>query len=265
MMGSTPVTTKQLEVQRIVDVLSRAITQHRLLPGARLIEAQIVQTLGANRNHVQAALQRLAIQQLVTIEPNRGAVVAQPTAVEAREIFAARRAIERAVLESITPAMLEPHQGRIAQHMASERLAATGSDRQAIVRQLSEFHHMLGQVCGNSVLASILDNLMARSSLIVALYQRNDLPVSQCDEHQHILQALQAGNTELAVEVMLAHLVGLEGQLSLTPPSVPPLGLRKALTAMADPVKAARGAGPVAAVISGDRRRVEQHNVIVQA
>ena len=43
-------TSKQVEVQRIVDVLFKAIAQHRLPPGTRLIEAQIVETLQANRN-----------------------------------------------------------------------------------------------------------------------------------------------------------------------------------------------------------------------
>ena len=60
-------TSKQVEVQRIVDVLFKAIAQHRLPPGTRLIEAQIVETLQANRNHVQAALQRLALQRVVTL------------------------------------------------------------------------------------------------------------------------------------------------------------------------------------------------------
>lgn len=66
-MASQTVTAKQLEVQRIVDVLSRAIAQHRLKPGTRLIEAQIVETLQANRNHVQVALQRLAMQRIIKI------------------------------------------------------------------------------------------------------------------------------------------------------------------------------------------------------
>ena len=55
-------TSKQAEVQRIIDALSKAIAQHRLRPGTRLVEAQIVDALKANRNHVQSALQRLALQ-----------------------------------------------------------------------------------------------------------------------------------------------------------------------------------------------------------
>ncbi|MBU1332819.1 MAG: GntR family transcriptional regulator [Gammaproteobacteria bacterium] len=223
------VSSKQAEVQRIVEVLFKAIAQHRLPPGTRLIEAQIVETLQANRNHVQAALQRLALQRVVTIEPNRGAMVAQPSAKEAREIFAARRAIERAIVESITPAIMRKQRQRVATHMSNERKATNATDRRAIVRELSEFHLLLGTISGNTVLSEILANLMVRSSLIVALYQRNDVPSCASDEHQSIITALEEGDQARAVTVMLEHLDELENQLDLDDQAEPEVNLRQAL------------------------------------
>jgi DNA-binding GntR family transcriptional regulator len=231
-MASQTVTAKQLEVQRIVDVLSRAIAQHRLKPGTRLIEAQIVETLQANRNHVQVALQRLAMQRIITIEPNRGAMVSQPSAREAREVFAARRAIERAIVECITPAIMQKQHERISRHLNNERAATNATDRRAIVRELSEFHLMLGEICGNTVLSEILANLMVRSSLIVALYQRNDVPSCASDEHQDIITALQQGERDKAVAVMLEHLDELEAQLALEQQPEPDINLREALAGL---------------------------------
>jgi DNA-binding GntR family transcriptional regulator len=228
-MAEKTVTAKQQEVQRIVEALAKAIAQHRLPPGMRLIEAQIVESLQANRNHVQVALQRLAMQKIVTIEPNRGALVAQPSAQEARDVFAARRAVERAIVEAITPAIMQQHAERIATQMAKERAATSSSDRRAIVRELSEFHCMLGEICGNAVLRDILDNLMVRSSLIVALYQRNDVPSCASDEHQQVLDALAAGQREQAVELMIEHLDELEGQLALHQEQNAEVNLREAL------------------------------------
>lgn len=231
-MGLTRVTAKQLEVQRIVDVLSLAIAQHRLPPGTRLVEAQIVETLQANRNHVQVALQRLAMRRIVTIEPNRGAMVAQPSAREAREVFAARRAIERAIVECISPQAMDEQHGRIALQMANEQQATRGTDRRAIIRALSEFHCLLGQLSGNRVLAEILDNLIVRSSLIIALYQRNDVPACASNEHQQILDALSAGDQSRATEVMRAHLDALEAQLVLEHSGAPEVDLREALAGL---------------------------------
>lgn len=207
--------TKQQEVQRIFESLSKAIAQHLLPPGTRLVEAQIVESLAANRNHVQAALQRLALQNIVTIEPNRGAHVSEPSACEARQIFVARRAIERAVVESITLDCMQNFSREVEAHMAAEHSATHTNDRRAIVRELSEFHRLLGRLSGNRVLASILDNLMVRSSLIVSLYQRNDVPSCQHDEHREILKALQAGDRDRAVVLMMDHLDHLERELAL--------------------------------------------------
>jgi len=231
-MKDKPVSSKQQEVQRIAEVLAKAIAQHRLRPGVRLVEAQIVEIMQANRNHVQAALQRLAMQRIVDIEPNRGATVAQPSAREAREIFAARRAVERAIVEAITPARIAEHQARIEQHMHDERAATASTDRRAIVRELCEFHLLLGEVSGNQVLADILDNLMVRSSLIVALYQRGDSPPCASHEHQAIIDALRAGDTQAAVHQMIEHLDELEGQLAIEEADAADVNLRQALSGL---------------------------------
>jgi DNA-binding GntR family transcriptional regulator len=206
---------KQAEVQRIIDTLSKAIAQHRLKPGQRLVEAQIVGALNVNRNHVQTALQRLSLQRVVTIEPNRGAFVSQPSAQEAREIFAARRSVERGIVEAISIEKIERHWDIINAHMLGELEVTSGTDRQAIVGKLSDYHRLLADICDNTVLKEIFDNLMVRSSLIVSLYQRNDVPTCQHNEHKKVLDALRLGDNDLAVKVMLEHLNNLEAELVL--------------------------------------------------
>jgi len=208
-------TNKQQEIQRIIHTLSKAVAQHKLTPGQRLVEAQIVDALHANRNHVQSALQRLALQHVVTIEPNRGAFVAQPSAKEAREVFAARRVIERGIIENISQQIIEDNWPQIEQHMIKERQVTLGDDRREIVGTLSDYHKLLAELCGNIVLKEMFENLMVRSSLIVALYQRNDVPACQHNEHQEIIDALKAGDQALAIKVMLQHLQHLESQLVL--------------------------------------------------
>jgi len=94
---------------------------------------------------------------------------------------------------------------------------------------LSEFHLMLGDLSGNQVLSDILANLMVRSSLIVSLYQRNDVPSCASDEHEEILSALAQGDRERAVRVMIEHLDELESQLDLSEAPDPEVDLRQAL------------------------------------
>ena len=220
---------KQQEVQRIVEALSNAIAQHRLKPGMRLVEAQIVEVLNANRNHVQAALQRMVLQHIVTIEPHRGAMVARPETREAVEVFIARRAIESAIIDSITPAKMAAHQQELAQQQQAEKDAIAHKQPLKIVQQLSGFHLLLAKISGNQVLNEILANLMVRSSLIVALYQSNDNHSCQYLEHGKIVDALQSGDRASAQATMKQHLDMMEQQLDLNDATPAPVNLREAL------------------------------------
>jgi DNA-binding GntR family transcriptional regulator len=228
-MSSKKNSGKQQEVQRIFDVLSSAIARHSLPPGTRLVEAQIVEALSANRNHVQSAIQRLVLQNIVTIEPNCGAHVSEPSAQEARDVFAARRAVEQGVVESISQDKMNRHIKAIKAHMQAEYGATAGDDRRAIIRELCNFHRLLGKVSENKVLFTILENLMLRSSLIVALYQRNDIPTCQHSEHREILSALELGDSGRAAALMLDHLNHLESELQFNDESKPAVDLREAL------------------------------------
>ena len=124
------------------------------------------------------------------------------------------------------------HRQRVSTHVRNERKATNATDRREIVRELSEFHLMLGDICGNRVLSEILANLMVRSSLIVALYQRNDVPSCASDEHEEILDALSEGDRDRAVRVMIEHLDELESQLDLEDDSAPEVDLREALSGL---------------------------------
>src|SRR4051812_8935590 len=71
-----------------------AIWAQELPPGTRLREDQLAKLFSVSRARVRKVLSLLAYEGLVQIEPNRGASVAKPSPEEARQLFAARRAIE---------------------------------------------------------------------------------------------------------------------------------------------------------------------------
>ncbi|MFG1175574.1 GntR family transcriptional regulator [Erwiniaceae bacterium CAU 1747] len=212
---SEKLTPKQREVNRVVESLTQAIGQHKLRPGTRLIEAQIVEALQANRNHVQAALQRMAGQKIVTIEPNHGAMVARPTAKQAQEVFIARSAIECAIISCITPEKMALFTEEIARQQHNEHQSFHAQDRRRIVYELGAFHELMARIAGNDILRDILDNLMILSSLIVMLYQQDVTTHCQCDEHEQIITALQEGDTQRAQNLMRDHLQALLQQLNL--------------------------------------------------
>src|SRR5271169_4894481 len=79
---------------RVLDNLRQAILDHKLAPGQRLIERELVELTGVSRTSVREALRELAAEGLVTVIPNKGTVVTSVSAEEARQLYQVRSALE---------------------------------------------------------------------------------------------------------------------------------------------------------------------------
>ena len=91
--------TGQLSDNDMYDRMVSAILDHRLPPGTKLVEDKLAAAFGVSRTRVRPVLVRLANEQVVTLTPNRGASIAQPTPQEALEVFEARRLLEPRLVE----------------------------------------------------------------------------------------------------------------------------------------------------------------------
>ncbi|HET6827624.1 MAG TPA: GntR family transcriptional regulator, partial [Ramlibacter sp.] len=94
MSEAAPLTDNEM-YERMVS----AILDHRLPPGTKLVEDKLAAAFGVSRTRVRPVLVRLANEQVVTLTPNRGATIAQPSQEEAREVFEVRRMIEPTLVE----------------------------------------------------------------------------------------------------------------------------------------------------------------------
>ena len=62
--------------ERVIATLREAILDFELRPGQRLIERELIERLGVSRTTVRESLRELDSEGLVTVVPQRGAVVA---------------------------------------------------------------------------------------------------------------------------------------------------------------------------------------------
>src|ERR1700742_4886022 len=60
---------------QVLDVVRQGILDFQLKPGQRLIERELIEQLGVSRATVREVLSRLVAEGLVTIIPQRGAIV----------------------------------------------------------------------------------------------------------------------------------------------------------------------------------------------
>jgi len=68
-------TTDNSTTRVIVDALTKAIVEHRLMPGSKLAEQKLATHFGVSRTLVRQALFQLSQNRLIRMEPARGAFV----------------------------------------------------------------------------------------------------------------------------------------------------------------------------------------------
>lgn len=202
-------------VSRIREGLMAAILEHRLLPGMKLGEDEIGEIYGASRTLVRTALLKLAHEGIVRIEKNRGAFVSRPSPADAREVFEARRLIEPAIVDHAIDAVSQPWLDRLQRHIAEEREAELRGDARAMVRLSGEFHRLVAEMSGHGVYLGFLEELIARSSLIILLYRRHDTQACGTDHHAEIVMAIADRDKARARALMIGHLVDIEAELFL--------------------------------------------------
>ncbi len=196
--------------------IHEAVLDHRLPPGTKLKEVALAELFGVTRSVIRRSLARLAHLRLVELRPNRGAVVASPTAAEARDLFAARRAIEAAVVASLAANVTREQLRELRATTRAEREAYAAGDARRGLKLSVEFHRVLARMAGNAVLAEFLDQLVARTPLVVLAHQ-GPAVANACsiDEHSQIVDALADGDSTRAVATMAAHLDALLARLDL--------------------------------------------------
>lgn len=186
-------------------VLRRAILEQALGPGAKLPEDTIGEQLGVSRTVVRRALERLSAEELVDLEPNKGASVARPSLEESRDVFSIRMDLERMVTERVcghlSPAQVQRLEASIAEEARSFEAGEPG-----YIRHAADFHVLLAEMSGSPLLHKYVRGLVARSALILGLYGRPDWPSCSMDEHRAFLDALRAGDASRAQALLRDHL-----------------------------------------------------------
>jgi DNA-binding GntR family transcriptional regulator len=221
--------------QRLYRALFDSVMAQRLTPGTKLPEVALGDLFGVSRAVVRKVLQRLAHDHIVQLRPNRGAIVAVPTAQDIQQIFEARRALESAIVRLVTARataadlatlrrqlQLEQDALRASTAQVTDGAIPAATDQPAWVRLASAFHLRLAELAHNPLLQRYLVETVSRCSLVVALHEAPGHSACEHDEHQRIVDCIANGDADGAARLMDEHLHELQQHLALADPPVQP-------------------------------------------
>lgn len=200
--------------ETIFDYLRTAIMEKRLRPGQKMVEREIAEQFQISRTPVREALQKLETEGFLERKKSKSYLVRSVAFEEMQEAYMLRHVLEplmvRACAQKITSSESE-----ILKHILSETMQAHhNGDYNKVSEKLLEFDRTLMDIANlpklKEILLSLLEDLRRfRCSNLTHRARR----VEAIQEHTQILEAIMAGNEDLAAQYTCEHIQNSQNQL----------------------------------------------------
>lgn len=196
--------------QQVLDALRDAILDLRLEAGHRLVERELMEQLSVSRATVREALRDLASEGLVTVVPNRGAVVAAPTVAEASDLYDARAAIEGLLVKLFTERAVKSQMIKLeaAIEAFAEATEEHPDNPAAMLKAKDEFIELIFTGARSTVLQQLAESLRGRVHLMRVKAIGLGNPANSVAEMRAVLVAIRAGDGERAAHLYAQHVLG---------------------------------------------------------
>ena len=218
-----------VDSDQIYNRIFDAIVDHNLAPGTHLKEDELCDIFGIGRTRMRAVLSRLAADHVVTLVANRGAFVAQPSVEEAREVFRARRVIECHLAARAAETASDTIREAMHAHLQHENIARAAGDVVQVIKRCGKYHQVLADQADSPIMAHFVRELIARSSLIIAVYEAKNPDEAELEEHTRLTELILDGKGGEASTLMDSHLRGIESRLDFSSKEDSKLDLRASL------------------------------------
>ena len=194
--------------ERIYRQLKEAILSGDCAGGTRLVEVALANDFAVSRTPVREALKRLAVEDLVSMDPIRGLVVRPIDAREIADLYAIREVLDglgaRLAAQRITPQEVV----RLRTLLEAMRDAATGGSPELMVQANVLFHEAVFYAAGNERLKALGQGLTAFVQRLSAQAFRNPVRDSEVvREHEVLVDAIARGDANTAEAAARQHMV----------------------------------------------------------
>lgn len=203
----------------IYELLKSKIIKKKLFPNCQIVEAQLAENTGISRTPIRAALKRLAYEGMVTIIPNRGAFVSNPTIDEVRAVYECKKLLEAAAIRQACINITHEELEEMEELLKQEIEVHARRDLYQFIKINDMFHMTIVKASKNICYEKFIAQLIEKSNVYLIFYD-NFMFTSTDDsdalkEHINILNSLKKRDVEGCVEAIERHNQTTLDQLSL--------------------------------------------------
>jgi DNA-binding GntR family transcriptional regulator len=189
----------------VLEEIRRRIIAGAYSPGERVYEDQIAADLDVSRNPVREALQALAGEGFIELEPRRGARVAIVSQARAGELFEVREVLEGLVASLAATRRTDADVAAMRAVVEEGCEAAERGTLTALPALNTRFHTLLATTARNAMLAETIEHLRHLIEWIYSQRIAQRAPRSW-QEHSQIVDAIASGDAHTAERVARAHI-----------------------------------------------------------
>ena len=193
--------------EQSLDTLREAILSGELKPGQSLTEMDLSRQLGVSRAPIREALRILNSEGLVETIPYHGTTVTRLSKDDIEEIYGMRLLLESYALERVMAAgdtAIFPQLRTMVDGMVS---AGDRGDLSAVNALDRAFHDALIEMSRHHLLAAIWQTVAMKVRQVIALVNRRNTDLTRiAHNHSPLLDAMEAGDSALAQQILRAHI-----------------------------------------------------------
>ena len=198
---------RESKVERAYGALKQAIVSGALAPEMPIDKNEWCARFAISRLSITGAINRLAFEGLVLVEPQRGSYVARMHLKDVKQWMLMRRVLEMEVVASCSTSLSEAGLAKLRQNVAYQRAALATGDLQGFHELDTSFHRQMAEGLGLTRISEVLDPIRTHLERV----RRTLLPKpgrmqETFAEHEAIYQAIAAHETDRARGEMANHL-----------------------------------------------------------
>ncbi len=202
---------RRTTIDAVFDELYDEIASLRLLPGAKLSEADIARQFGVSRQPVRDAFTRLENKGLLLIRPQKATVVRGFSMEQIANARFVRVAVELEVLRSACEIWDDSRARQLRQNLDEQRKVVQGGDGAAFHSLDYTFHKMICDLSGNPLAFGTIEECKQRiDRLCVLSLDRRDEAATLVQDHEDIAQSLENRDAESAASAARRHFARLD-------------------------------------------------------
>jgi DNA-binding GntR family transcriptional regulator len=178
------------------------IISKKLVPGQKIVQDKLAESLGISRTPLRSALQMLEAEYLVQSVPRKGVIVKEFSDKEIVELYDCRIALEGTATGLFTTIASDAEIDRLSGLFQPFLESPIDTNKYQIADSI--FHDSIIQGCGNSFLSKLFQQ--GNILLIINMVGLVRPPEETLNEHLKIIRAIKKRDSDSAESLVRSHL-----------------------------------------------------------